>query len=442
LSGDFLHRSRHRRVARCSFPCILFGLFLVFPFPISLSTSHAARVEQLAVFDDAWETIRDRYYDADFHGLDWEAQREQFRPLAGEARDTKELYAVLRRMIGNLRDAHTRIYAPDEKFDWQHPRVVGIGVALREVDGLPVVVSVERQSKAERAGLRAGDVIESIDGVPALSLFRQRLDEQRGSSTIAAARLRAMATLFEGAPDSTIKIEWRGFNEQLKTTTLPREWHERTNTLRLRRVRGGLAVISFDSFTPAVTLDVMRALSGKLRNARGFVIDLRNNGGGEAEAMTEIASAFLLSGKSLGRFTNRDGRITLEPQTRDALLFASDSITHTSAPLVILTSERTSSAAEIFVAALKEANRATIIGTQTCGCVLAIRRPHALPDGGELDISEMDYHTAAGTRLEGVGIAPDERSALDRRDLIAGHDRALERALNWLEKERRRQSGK
>lgn len=434
---SFVHRFVHRCIGGRLVHCLLLCLFLLFPFASFLSISQTARVEQLAVFDDAWETIRDRYYDADFHGLDWEAQREEFRPLAGEAQDTKELYAVLRRMIGNLRDAHTRIYAPDEKFDWQHPRVVGIGVALREVDGLPVVVAVDRNSKAERAGLRAGDVIESIDDAPSLELFRQRLDEQRGSSTVAAARLRAMATLFEGAPDSTIKISWRGIDEKSRTTTLQREWHERTNALRLRRVRGGYALITFDSFTPAVTLDVMRALSGKLHGARGFVIDLRNNGGGEAEAMTEIASAFLPSGKSLGRFTNRDARITLEPHTRDALLFASDAITHTSAPLVILTSERTSSAAEIFVAALKEANRATVIGTQTCGCVLAIRRPHALPDGGQLDISEMDYRTAAGTRLEGIGITPDELSALDRRDLLAGHDRALERALGWLEKKRR-----
>jgi carboxyl-terminal processing protease len=438
MSGSFLYRSVHRRVARYSVHGFLLGLFLLFPFALFLSTSYAARDEQLAVFDDAWETIRERYYDAEFHGVDWEAQREQFRPLAGSARDTKELYAVLRRMIGNLRDAHTRIYAPDEKFDWQHPRVVGIGVGLREVEGLPVVVAVDRDSKAERAGLRAGDVIESIDDAPALALFGQRLDEQRGSSTVAAARLRAMATLFEGTPDSTIKIGWRGRDERERSATLHREWRERTNALRLRRVRGGYVVIAFDSFTPAVTLDLMRALSGKLRDARGLVIDLRNNGGGEAEAMTEIASAFLPSGKSLGRFTNRDGRITLEPQTRDRLLFASDSITHITAPLVILTSERTSSAAEIFVAALKEANRATVIGTQTCGCVLAIRRPHALPDGGELDISEMDYRTATGTRLEGIGITPDERSALDRLDLIAGRDRALERALLWLEKERRK----
>jgi carboxyl-terminal processing protease len=431
-----LHSARRYHSARCSIHRFLLCALLLFPFVFSLSTSHAASDEQLAVFDDAWATIRDRYYDADFHGVDWQAQREQFRPLAAEAGSAKELYTILRRMIGNLHDAHTRIYAPDEKFDWQHPRSIGIGVALREVEGLPVVIAVDRGSEAERAGLRAGDVIETIDDAPALAVFAERLEEQHGSSTVAAARLHAMATLFEGALNSTIKITLRGRDERERIVALHREWRERNTALRLRRVRGGYAVIAFDAFTPASTLDVLRALANKLRDARGLVIDLRNNGGGDAEAMTEIASAFLPLGKSLGRFTNRDASITLEPQTRNAMLFASDAITHFQSPLVILTSERTSSAAEIFVAALKEAKRATVIGTQTCGCVLAISRPHALPDGGELDISEMDYRTAAGTRLEGIGIMPDEKIALDRRDLRAGRDRALERALMLLESER------
>jgi carboxyl-terminal processing protease len=197
-------------------------------------------------------------------------------------------------------------------------------------------------------------------------------------------------------------------------------------------VRGGYAVVEFDAFTQPITVDFMRALADELRDARGLIVDLRNNGGGEAEAMTEIASAFLPAGKSLGRFTDRTGRVTFEPQTRSAMLLAADAITRFPAPVVILTSARTSSAAEIFVAAIKEARRATVIGASTCGCVLAIRRRHTLPDGGELDVSEMDYRTAGGVRLEGAGITPDEKISLDIKDLRASRDRALERAADLL----------
>jgi C-terminal processing protease CtpA/Prc len=78
-----------------------------------------------------------------------------------------------------------------------------------------------------------------------------------------------------------------------------------------------------------------------------------------------------------------------------------------------------------------------VLGQNTCGCVLAIRRRHTLPDGGELDVSEMDYRTSTGARLEGVGVVPDEIVTLKRTDLLARRDRALERALAFLASENR-----
>jgi carboxyl-terminal processing protease len=409
---------------------------LHFAFTVSADSNivlTATREGRLAVFDDAWETVRDRYYDPTFHGIDWQAERAKFRPLASEAQSTAELYSVLRRMLSSLRDAHTRVYAPDERFDWRRPRFISVGISVREVGGAPVVISVERGSEAERAGLRAGDVVLSIDNEPALDLFSRRLQEQAASSTLAVTRIQVMAKLFEGTPDSAVSIAWMGVDGKQRTTTLRREWRGRDTNLRVRRVREGIGVVEFDFFTQAVAVDFMRALDGKLRGVRGLVVDLRHNGGGEAEAMTEVASAFLPAGKSLGRFTDRSGRIQFEPHTRAAMLFAPDAIKTFPAPVIILTSERTSSAAEIFVAAMKEARRATVIGQNTCGCVLAIRRRHTLPDGGELDISEMDYQTAAGTRLEGAGLAPDEKITLDRQDLRAHRDRAIERAIELLQ---------
>src|ERR1043166_2059217 len=89
---------------------------------------------RLAVFDDAWETIQERYYDPAFHGVDWTAKRNAFRTAAGRAANSQEFYELLRQMIASLRDAHTRVYSPDEKFDWWSPRFVTVGVTVREVD--------------------------------------------------------------------------------------------------------------------------------------------------------------------------------------------------------------------------------------------------------------------------------------------------------------------
>ena len=421
---------------------LLFFTLLAFTFfPPPSSSSLAVRGDadesRLAVFDDVWETIRDRYYDPEFHGTDWEGARVRFRPLAARAASTSELYGVLRRMLATLRDTHTRVFAPDEKFDWRRPRFIGVGISVREVGGLPVVAAVERGSEAERAGLRAGDVVVAVEDEPALELFARRLREQAASSASASARFQVMARLFEGPHGSTVGVRWLGADGRERATRLRREWRVRDSNLRVRRVRGGeIGVVEFDIFTGEVAGALVRALDRELRGVRGLVVDLRYNGGGETEAMTEVASAFLPAGRSLGRFTDRLGRLQFEPHTRAALLFTPDRIKTFGGPVIILTSERTSSAAEIFVAALKEAGRATTVGQSTCGCVLAIRRRHVLPDGGELTVSEMDYETAAGARLEGTGLVPDEMVALDRQDLRARRDRAFERAVERLRPDR------
>src|SRR5882672_371183 len=132
----------------------------LFPFsPVTLATLHdsaaistATREGRLAVFDDAWSRINERYYDHSFHGLDWDAQRANFRSLAAEAGSSEELYAVLRRMIAALNDPHTHVFAPEEKFDWWRPRFVSTGLSVREIDGLPTVVQVEKGSAPQRAG--------------------------------------------------------------------------------------------------------------------------------------------------------------------------------------------------------------------------------------------------------------------------------------------------
>jgi len=75
---------------------------------------------------------------------------------------------------------------------------------------------------------------------------------------------------------------------------------------------------------------------------------------------------------------------------------------------------------------------ARVIGSVTCGCVLAIRSRHTLPDAGVLDVSEFDYRTSDGVRLEGRGVNPQDLTTLKREDLYAGRDGTLELAKSYL----------
>jgi carboxyl-terminal processing protease len=213
---------------------------------------------------------------------------------------------------------------------------------------------------------------------------------------------------------------------------LQRYWSQRNLGFNNQR-KGKIAILRIDAFTQSVAQEFAKNLPEILEGAGGIILDLRGNGGGDAEAMADVASLFLDEGTNLGKFADRSGA-SFELQTFPKRLWRSTALAQIKLPLVVLTSENTSSAAEILAAALQAKRRAQVIGSGTCGCVLAIRNRHALPDGGVLDVSEFDYKTAGGVRLEGAGVKPDTVSAQTRADIYSRHDRALERALAYLDK--------
>jgi carboxyl-terminal processing protease len=397
----------------------------------------SARAGHLRVFDEVWENIRARYYDPSLRGVDWDALRAKFRPGAEAARTQGELYTVLRRMIARLHDPHTRVFAPGESFDWRSPRFIAVGVSVRELGGELIVTKVEEDSEAARAGVRAGDSVLGVDGEPVTAIISRRMEEQAAEAP-ATARFLAVAKLFDGPRDSFVTVTFRGVGARERSVRLRREIHARTPVLKVRRAAGGVGVVWFNIFTPEIAAQFVRALRSELKDTHSLVVDLRDNGGGEAEAMADIASVFLPPGKSLGLFTDRAGRVRLEPHTRTTLLSTADAPSNFRGPVVVLTGARTASASEVFVAALKEAGRASVVGERSCGCVLGIRRRHMLPDGGILDISEMDYRTARGARLEGAGLEPDEQITPTRRDLQTGRDAAMERAVEILRMKNRK----
>jgi len=389
--------------------------------------STATAEGRLVVFDDVWETIQDRYYDPKFHGVDWQAKRDLFRPAAARASSPYEFYEVLRQMIASLKDAHTRVYSLDEKFDWWNPRFVTVGLGIREVEGAPTVIQVEPGSAAAQIDIRRGDVIIRVDDVSVADLAAKR------SGMSEAMRARTIANIFEGPAGTAVKVGWITRNGKQKSAVLQRYWSQRQLGFSNQR-KGKIAVLRLDAFTQSVALDFSKSLPDVLEGAEGIVLDLRGNGGGDAEAMADIASLFLDEGINLGKFADRSGA-SFELQTYSKRLWRMPRVSPTKLPLVVLTSESTSSAAEILAAALQSKQRARVIGAGTCGCVLAIRNRHALPDGGVLDVSEFDYRTANGVRLEGVGIKPDELSPLKRSDIYSRQDRTLERARDFLDKD-------
>ena len=393
--------------------------------------STATAEGRLVVFDDVWETIEDQYYDPHFRGVDWQAKRTAFRPAAARASNAQEFYELMRHMIASLRDAHTRVYSPDEKFDWWNPRFVTIGVAVREIEGLPLVVQVEPNSAAAKLDIRAGDEIVSVDTIPVTEFIEQRL-KNSGTAPDERGRYRSIATLFDGQPGTSVEIAWSNRDGKVKSAVLQRYWTQRQLGFSTHK-KGKLAILRLDAFTQSLALDFSKALPSALEDAEAVVLDLRSNGGGDAEAMADVASLFLPDGINLGRFADRSGA-AFELHTYSTRLWRVPQLSKVKLPLVVLTGESTSSAAEIMAAALQAGGRARVIGVATCGCVLAIRSRHALPDGGLLDVSEFDYRTADGVRLQDRGVLPDQLIRPTRSDLYSRRDPAFEAAKRYLDR--------
>ena len=426
-------KTKYQRVTRCFKQLFAVFCFLLLTVHCSLFAVRANSVsseQRLEVFDQVWQTIGERYYDANLRGVDWLAQREIYRQQAANAQNATEFYQVLRKMVGTLHDSHTRVYAPEERSDWRNPRFVGVGVWVREIENQIVVVKVDKNAVG-KAQIKVGDVVTAVDGAPIQAVLVKRIVEQTGASTAAAARLKAAAGIFEGAADSTVKLNLRDEKGRERQVQLARQWRNLPATLNARRV-GSTLIVSFDAFAPEIVREFYQMLNADLRGARSIVLDLRGNRGGSAEAMTDIASAFLPRQQMLGKFVDRQGKTIFDVQTRQWLFYTASSVRVPKLPIVVLTGTATASAAEIFANALKQTGRARVVGATTCGCVLAVKGQHSLPDGGALEISEYDFQLADGARLEGIGLQPDETVLPTRKDLIEKRDRALERALTLL----------
>lgn len=385
----------------------------------------ASRELRLKVFDQVWRAINENYYDRNFHGLDWLGQRQQYRPQVEAARDNSEFYRVLRGMIGKLGDAHTRVYSPDDGFDRYRPAGTTVGLTVRRIEGRAVITAVEAGSEAARLGIRAGQVVTQVDGVPVEKMLARLLDELGTSSTPTARDLQSLDRLFYGQRDTQVSVSLLNDDQQARTLNLTRRYVEFQRRVTTRLLPYNIGYIELTGFGPEIERDFDKAMQ-TLQWTRGIVLDLRNNGGGFVSTVAWIASYFFPEDTDLGEFITRQGRSSRRKTWKSRIAYR--------APLVVLVSNRSASGSEILAAAIQERKRGIIVGSNpaTCGCLLGVSRTLRLDDGGKLNISDTDYRTAFGKRIEGVGIQPDQRVEIRIADLLVGKDSVLESSVYQL----------
>ncbi|POM27073.1 putative CtpA-like serine protease [Actinomadura rubteroloni] len=310
------------------------------------------------------------------------AERSADRVTRAELTD-----AAVAAMLRTLDDRWARHYTArqfDDVTGRLDGRYSGVGVWLGAAGGARVrIASVQPGSAAARAGVRAGDVVVAAGGAPA------------GDLAAVAAALRGTPG---GAVALTVEREGRRLDFRLVRTAL------RDGDVTVTDLPDHVRMIRVGAFTRGVGRDVRAAVTGDPAAVRGgIVLDLRGDPGGLLAEAVATASAFLPGGLVV-TFEQRD-----RPPRPLTVTEPGDART----PLVVLVDSGTASAAEIVAGALRDRDRAVIVGSRTYGKG-SVQEAYRLSDSSAIELTVGRYRTPSGRNLDGTGIEPDVTVSADR----------------------------
>jgi carboxyl-terminal processing protease len=297
------------------------------------------------------------------------------------------LQAAIRGMVGSL-DPYSAYLGRDEYDEMQissSGEYSGVGIEVALEDDQVVVVAPIEGSPADKAGIRAGDVIVMIDGVPVkTATLNDTIDRMRGK---------------EGTT-VRIGIERDGNAEPLQFSI--RRQRVELHSVSADLSEPGYGYVRISQFSDSTGQELLAALGTlRHRNAgplKGLVLDLRDNPGGVLEAAVAVADVFLDKGVIVtARGRTSDSRFEMDATPGDEL---------GGAPIVVLVNGGSASAAEIVAGALKDNHRATLMGRTTFGKG-SVQTIMPLTGDSALKLTTSLYYTPSGASINHKGIAPD-----------------------------------
>jgi carboxyl-terminal processing protease len=244
-----------------------------------------------AAFDFVWDTINQNYVDPRFNGVDWAATAKKYRPVALSARNDDDFWDVLNRMTGELRDSHTRVEPPNLVQLRRRQESVSLGVELDRVEARSPSSTSRRLGRTlgGRASGHGSDQDRRLPGRRAISA-----GARRGTRAVDPARqgARAFRTLLLGDPETKMGFEFVRSDGTRFDATLTRKVVRAAPNALVRKLPSGYVYLRFSSFSLSLRSRVLDAISAN-KSAPGLIIDLRNNGGGSAFMVEEIAEQLL-----------------------------------------------------------------------------------------------------------------------------------------------------
>lgn len=365
--------------------------------------------EEFDIFWQAWDTVHQNFVDRD-------------------ALDSKELtYGAIRGMVQALGDeGHTAFLTAEERQAQQTELAgtfSGIGAQLGVRDQLPVIVAPFDGSPADKAGVKAGDIILEVDGVDVTSL-----------------PLNDIVSKIRGPEGTTVKLSLLRPEENKSVDVTITRGEIKVPAATWTMIPGtSVALIRLSQFTANAEDDIKKALTeAEDVGATAMIVDVRNNPGGLLEQAINVTSQFL-----------KDGDVLLEEDAngnRKSYAVKEGGI-GTELPMVVLINGGSASSSEIFAGAIQDHERAQLVGETTFGTGTVLQ-PYILEDGSALLLGTRQWLTPEGRLIRKQGISPDvevqlpieadllspeEIRDLEPAEILSGEDTQLLKALELLD---------
>jgi len=392
---------------------------------------------RLRCLETVGRTLRQRYFDPTFGGLDWSAIERRYRPLIAAAKSEPEFYALINRMVFELDVSHIGVVPPEEKEQLEPvaSAEASLGVSLRLLGGEAVITSVEPGSPGDHMGLRPGFVVEEINGktlarleaeVERIPPLNERNERKRVTGKVLEQLYgktgEAVSLVYRNAAgerrEAAGRLRPRPGRQELPDERLP-PFYVEFETRKL----GEIGYVRFNAFLPPVQERFAEAVAS-FRQAPGLILDLRGNHGGVFPVRKAVIDRLVPERRLFWSYRGRSG-------TREAFVEPAESVY--AGPLAVLVDVMSASSAEEVAGGLQAIGRAVIVGERTAGVCLVMDAV-TLPNGALFVFPAEQTRMADGSVLEGRGVIPDVEILLDRERLLRGADPQLEAALERLRK--------
>lgn len=320
--------------------------------------------EELKVYTEALTLVKKNYVDA------------------VEQQDL--VYSSIKGMLNSL-DPHSAFMTPDMYKEMQvdtKGEFGGLGIQIGIKDGMLTVIAPLEDTPAFRAGIKAGDKILKIN------------DELTKDMSLHDA-----VSKMRGIPSTSVKITIiREGWQQTKDFTIVREIIK-IKSVKSKLLEDGIGYIKVTQFQEQTASDLLKAAENLTeKNMNSLILDLRNNPGGLLNSAVDVTSYFLPPDKLVVYIKDRE-----ENKTE---YHSNNGLSEIEFPMIVLVNEGSASASEIVAGALKDWNRAVVIGTPTFGKG-SVQSVIPLSDGSAVRLTTAMYYTPKGISIQTTGITPD-----------------------------------